>query len=658
MLHRCLRAAAPFALALAAGTAAAAATAFPPITDQERALTVVPDQPAAPAVVLFRNGELRMMDPSRQDVSSLLVVRVRLKILTEAGKEKGNVQIAHSGVMRLQDFEGRTVLPDGTVVPVPRDATFRRTTSRARRFYVTSVAFPSVRVGAILDYQYSVRWDSIFFLEPWFFQDYVPVLHSEIAYEVPKNLQVSVWQSDPLHAGIKSEGGKSVLGTRMRAWADHLAPVPEEVHSLPFADMAAQLMVVPTAYSTSYALERLFESWPATCKVFEDDYEQARRKDGSAARQAREIAARAAAAPAAAASPAPSLQRRQAAAIYDFVRDEIATEEANRVWLPQYATAGAVLDRRRGEPAEKAVLLQAMLAAVRIDSRLVWAADRENGAIDMRVANPAWFDRTMVAAQIDGQRVFLDPADRALGFGRLEPGYEGTRALVFDRQKPESIVLPEAPFGENLRRARLELTLDSGGRATGTGTLTLLGQPAWRRTRWTGEAATATEAWERWLREQFQGFDVGGVSVAEDLDDARVQVAWTLSQHPEEALGDQATLVPSRPLGPVRQLFPPGAKRLSAVVFDFGERSEVELVLHWAAGWQPEVLPRAWKHDSAAGAVETSVDVDGAGRTLVYRRRFDNAHRQAATAEQFRQVQALFEEAQKSDAQPLVLSRR
>lgn len=657
MLHRCLRAAAPCALVLAAATAASAA-AFPPITDQERALTAVPDQPAAPAVVLFRDGELRMMDPSRQEVSSQLVVRVRLKILTEAGKEKGNVQIAHSGAMRLQDFEGRTVLPDGTVVPVPRDATFRRTTSRARRFYVTSVAFPSVQVGAILDYQYSVRWDSIFFLEPWFFQDRVPVLHSEIAYEVPKNLQVSVWQSDPLHAGIKSETGKSVLGTRVRAWADHLPPVPEEVHSLPFADMAAQLMMVPTAYVTPYALERLFESWPATCKVFEDDYEQARRKDGSAARQAREIAARAGPAPAAAASPGPSLQRRQAAAIYDFVRDEIATEEANRVWLPQYSTAGAVLDRRRGEPAEKAVLLQAMLAAVRIDSRLVWAADRENGAVDMRVANPAWFDRVLIAAQIDGQRVFLDPADRALGFGRLEPGYEGTLALVFDRQKPESIVLPEAPFGENLRRARLELTLDAGGRATGTGTLTLLGQAAWRRSRWTGDAATSTEAWERWLRGQFQGFDVGNVVVAETLDDARVQVTWTLSQHPEEALGDQATLVASRPLGPVRQLFPPGAKRLSAVVFEFGERSEVELVLHWAAGWQPEVLPRAWKHSTAAGAVETSVDVDGAGRTLVYRRRFDNAHRQAATAEQFHLVQALFEEAQKSDAQPLVLSRR
>ncbi len=540
-------------------------------------------------------------------------------------------------------------------MPVPKDATFRRTTSRARRFYVTSVAFPSVQVGAILDYQYSVRWDSIFFLEPWFFQDRVPVLHSEIAYEVPRHLRATLWQSDPLHAGIKSEAANSVLGTRVRAWADHLPAVPEEVHSLPFADMAAQLMVLPTAYVTRNLAEHLFESWPATCKLFEDEYDQARRKDGDAARRAREIAARAAASPAAAASTGPSLQRRQAAAIYDFVRDEVATEDANRVWLPQYSSAGAVLDRRRGEPAEKAVLLQAMLAAVRIDSRLVWAADRENGAIDMQIANPAWFDRVLVAAQIDGQRVFLDAADRSLGFGRLEPGYEGTRALVFDGRKPESIVLPEAPFGENLRRARVELTLDSGGRATGVGTLTLLGQAAWRRDRWTGDA------WQRWLREQFQGFEVGDVIVAEKVDEARVDVAWTLSQHPEEALGDQATFVASRPLGPLHQLFPPGAKRFSAVVFEFAERSEGELIVHWAAGWQPEVLPRAWKHSTAstaAGAVETSVDVDGAGRTLVYRRRFDNAHRQAATAEQFHLVQALFEEAQKSDAQPLVLSRR
>jgi hypothetical protein len=165
MHHCCRHVAVPILLALAAA-ATAEAEAFPPITDDERTLTAVPGQPNAPAVMLFRKGELRMMDLANQDVSSLLSVRVRLKILTEAGKAHGDVLITHSGSVRLQGFDGRTVLPDGTVVPVPRDATFKRTASRSRRLYVTSVAFPAVQVGAILDYQYTVRWDSIFFLEP------------------------------------------------------------------------------------------------------------------------------------------------------------------------------------------------------------------------------------------------------------------------------------------------------------------------------------------------------------------------------------------------------------------------------------------------------------------------------------------------------------
>lgn len=41
-----------------------------------------------------------------------------------------------------------------------------------------------------------------------------------------------------------------------------------------------------------------------------------------------------------------------------------------------------------------------------------------------------------MAAEIDGQRVFLDPSDRALGFGQLQASYEGTPAVLYDRKKP------------------------------------------------------------------------------------------------------------------------------------------------------------------------------------------------------------------------------
>jgi hypothetical protein len=566
------------------------------------------------------------------------------------------------------------------VVPLPREVTYKRTASRSRRIYVTSVAFPAVQVGAILDYQYEMRWDSPFYFDPWVFQDHLPVLHSEIVYEVPSSLQASSWRSNPMRVDIKSEATKTVTGTRVRIWADHLPAVPEEVHGLPFADMTARQILLPGRVSSGGHQERLFDSWPSTCYLFYLDYETARHRSGAAERQARALTARAAPAAAAATPPAPapavrqvsiaavapaaeaarppSPQRRQAAAIFEFVRDEIATAEGDYVWLPQYSNVDAVLGSRRGTTSEKGLLLQAMLDAVGIKSRLVWAVDRESGAIDVALPNPAWFDRVLVAADIDGSRVFLDPSDRALAFGHLDPGYEGTNALLYDHKKPEMIVLPESRVGDNLQHAKLDLALDADGRASGRGTLELLGHEAFRRTRWQGDAGSATEAWSKWLRERFPGFDVAEVTASESLDPPRVLVSWNLSQHPEEALGDQATVVPSRPLGPRRQPFPHEVKRRTAVLFDYPESEELELTLHWATGWRPEVVPPATAYETAAGTVVAKAEIDAGNRTLVYRRRFDNVHRKAATAEQFAQVQALFDALQQTDAQTLVLARR
>ena len=104
-----------------------------------------------------------------------------------------------------------------------------------------------------------------------------------------------------------------------------------------------------------------------------------------------------------------------------------------------------------------------MLAAIGIDARLVWAADREDGSIDMQVPNPAWFDRVLVAAQIDGQRVSSRPRGPPPSFGHLQPGY--ARAPTHSSTTPgsrRSSRCPETPFDQNVRRAlRLELTADA-----------------------------------------------------------------------------------------------------------------------------------------------------------------------------------------------------
>jgi hypothetical protein len=234
---------------LAARTAAA--QDFPPVTDEERALTSMPGEPNARAVVLFKRGEFLMAGYGRfaGSLASHLQVRTRVKILTEAGRGNGDLAVTHSSSYRLQNFSGRTVLPDGRILPVPADATFQRRTSKSSKTFVTTVAFPAVQVGAILDYQYEVTFASPFVLEPWYLSEELPVRHAEIVYKTAKTWKNLVWTRSPLGVEIQQKTVETSSGTELRAWAKNLPAVPEAPYGPPYADLAAQILLLPETFS-------------------------------------------------------------------------------------------------------------------------------------------------------------------------------------------------------------------------------------------------------------------------------------------------------------------------------------------------------------------------------------------------------------------------
>ncbi len=572
---------------------------------------------------------------------------MRRKILTEEGKSYGEVAVYHSKWARLQNLKGRTVLPDGRVIPLSSDATFRRKLSQNDKRFVTSIAFPGVEVGAILDYQYEIRVDSIFFLESWYFQEEVPTLYSEIAYEIPNGVSVTTWVRDPMKVGLKKEQREVAGGGRLRVWGENLPAVPDEPFSIPYSDLSSRFMLVPAGIIDGYRTVDLFKDWPSTCNLYSDDYEKALRKGGEAERKAKALAA-------SATSP-----RAKAETVYRFVRDEIETDPQIGIQVAKGSTVDKVLAAKRGDYVDKAILLQKMLGTVGINARPVWVAERDGGTVDMELPNPWWFDRAIVMAEIDGARVFLDPSDQSLGFGRLAPGLEGTPALVYDRKKPEVITLPDTTFEQHARLAKVQLDLDAEGRLQGKGTLVLTGHHAWERLGWQDDAEKTAKAWKDWLAEEYRDYDITDLKVVESVDDQKVEVAWAMAQREEEVLGDEATLAPSRPLGPLRQPFQtPAAKRVSPVLLEFPDRDEVELSVRWPEGWKPEALPKRLQHDGSIGAFVTRVEVDEAGRTLTYHRRFDTKIRLLPGQGSYQKLQTLYNEVEKHDAQPLVLVRR
>lgn len=626
-----------------------AAADFPPVSAQERSLTAVPGEPNAPAVVLFRKSEFLMMGYGTQgQISSSLMVKARTKILTQEGASRGEVSIPHSNYVRLVGLKGRTVLADGRVVPLPSNAKFERRVSARQKRSITSVAFPGVEVGSILDYEFELRFDSMFYLEPWYFSDELPVLYSEVVFKIPTEVRAVAWSSDPNKIGFKRESRQTSTGTEVRVWAENLPSVPEEPYGPPFSDLATQMMLLPTVYDDGVQRTPLLESWESVCKLFDEQYQKALRRDGDAVKKAKEIAGRAGGGP-----------RQKAEAIYRFVRDEIATENVLGVSLDEGASVGRTLADKRGDYADKALLLQKMLDAAQVKARLVWAANRWNGQIDPTLANPSWFDRALVLAEIDGQRVYLDPSDRSLAFGHLQAAYEGMPAVIHDRKKPESVVLPEAPFEQNSRRAVVDLTLDESGALAGTGELVLTGHHAWDKIDWQADDAKTQEAWQKWLDEQYKGFAVTEVKFEEKPDDRTVRLTWKLAQREEDVLGDEASLAPSRPFGPIAQPFVQAAdKRRSPVLFPFADRDEIELRLRWPEGWRIDAVPGLAKQERPTGAFVVEVEEKAAERTLVYRRRLEMRHRKLGSIKDYEAVRALYAAVEKSDAQPLALVRQ
>jgi hypothetical protein len=82
------------------------------------------------------------------------------------------------------------------------------------------------------------------------------------------------------------------------------------------------------------------------------------------------------------------------------------------------------------------------------------------------------------------------------------------------------------------------------------------------------------------------------------------------------------------------------------------------MTLTWPEGWRLEALPQEVDAENRAGVFEASVETDAEGRTLRYRRRFDLAAARLNDQGLYEELRALFDAAQRHDAQALVLARR
>lgn len=627
------------AAALLGLAGSAPAEDFAPVTDAQRELTVLADYPEAPAVILFRRGKLDMMDLRGEQFSSF-EVHVRIKILTEEGKSEGELELSHSRFYRLDELEARTIRPDGTVVPVAEDSIFEERSSRSEKTFLTKLTFPAVEVGAMLDYRYRVHWSSIYFLDPWVFEADLPTLRSEITYVIPVSYGFNRWWQQKSERTIQQDLQDAGRDRILRVWMENVAPLPDEPSAFPAAALTNRFLVVPRVYGYAGQEYPLLESWDDMAKVYEEGYSPFRRKS----KKARKFFA-----PLLSSEPSP---RAKIDKLHAWVRDEVRGLGGIGLAVEEKRDADEVFEERAGSNVEKALLLEALIDELVDDADLVWATSRWEDQPDLNVATPWWFDRVLVAVELDGETLYLDPDDDGLAAGRLRPDYEAMPALQVGARKV--VQLPSTPVEDHTRRVHLRLEVDDEGRVSGVGTLKLAGHPAWARLGWKETDEETLEAWTEWLEDNFDGYTIDAVEVEENVAAQTLRLGWDLEQREEDVLGDEATIRPSLPYGPRSQLFTLETRK-TPVLLNYASRTDLTLELTWPEGWALEVPPAEAEHESLAGVYRNQVEHDPAARSLRFDQRFEVRRGAFDAGPQYEALRNLYSQAEKADAQDIVL---
>jgi hypothetical protein len=448
-------------------------TPWPEITQAERDFKSVPDDPQAPAVFLRTSRDGRIVERG-SDTSNFLDYHWRLKVLDARGAEYAEVEIPAGKYYRVSGIEGRTIKPDGTIVPVPEDQIFRKMVTKARGYRQMAYVFhfPAVEPGVIVEYRYQSVVNNLGFMASWSFSGPLYTVMSRVSQAVPAaaNYRVLCFHCpDPKPRTTPwSEGANR--GMRFEWTVRDLAAQREEEWMPPGRLAGTRLEMVLESWRGKYwpAIDRadiFIKDWN-TAGRFADFYYEAVIKDGQGSLK--------------------SLAKEWTQGLSDrdaMVRAIVSHVQRDFRYMPSEDVYGGsrriddLVKDRSADNEEKAVLLAGALQAVGVKASIALVAGRDHGPLYQNFYSLSEFSHGIVyVPEGDGGR-WIDPTVTWAPFGFLSWRDAGAGALLLKPGGGTTVMLPLVT-GVGLTRYDATLRPLADGSADVEGTVLFDGEDA------------------------------------------------------------------------------------------------------------------------------------------------------------------------------------
>jgi hypothetical protein len=445
------------------------AQGFPPLSPEDLKMTSEPAAPGAAAVILFRE-----VDRDDNGHTSHEDNYVRIKILTEEGRDHANVEIQFDKAdENVVGIHARTIKPNGSVVQFDGKV-FEKTIEKARglRYLAKTFTLPDVQVGDIIEYRYTYdlsekyvfasRW---ILSDPLFTRDAKFTLKPYVAKYSPMSLR---WTWQGLAPGLQPKEGPDHI---VRLEVHNIAAFQVEDYMPPPDELRARVNFI---YENEYLDNNPDQFWRHVGKKRNELLESFIGK-----RKAMEEAVGQIVSP----GDAPEVKLRK---IYDRVQQirnrsfEIrkSAQEEKRDKEKPIENVEDIWKRGYANGQQLTWLYLALVRAAGFDACGVWAADRRLYFFSPNTMESRKLDANLVRVKLNGKDLYFDPGAAFTPFGMLTWSETGTPGLCLDKDGGTWITttLPHSSESRLEHTAKLKLT--DGGSLEGKVTVTYTGLEA------------------------------------------------------------------------------------------------------------------------------------------------------------------------------------
>lgn len=650
-------------------------------TQEELTMTSQAGAPGADAVYLnwdeFTDDELNMKS-----------IYVRIKVLSEAGRDRGNVVLTGRKVQsddylsdanfeNITDLAGRTIHGDGTVIPFTGKPQ-KRTVEKFKAYVVhnmasvqeteTVMSLPDVEVGSILEYRYKVRIPEYTVKVPtWHIQKNLYVRSEHFSWKstttplqdmltqrissgmqwtafLPPNTQLQHWPTPGLVTKLQGMGQALPFVTYDLAAKD-VPPLPKEDQMPPMKSLGYRVDFYP-AYDSSQE-----EYWKNEGKAWSRWQENFLSPAGMADALQTVTTDNA---------PASDKLHKIYAAVMqmdntDFTRPHTRLED-KVVGLKDAKSVKDIWERKRGTGDELTLLFVALARAAGLKASVMRVTGRDTNLFIPQWLTLSQLEDNIAIVDVDGKEQFFDPGQRYCPYGLLVWKHTGVGGLREVEKGTALAQTPMPPYMQTQTQRIGDLVVDANGDAQGILIVKWMGEAAipWRQMMATHDEDEVHRALADWVKERIPAgmhvevSDVKGLPDYEEPLEADLKVAGPLA-----SVTDKRLMLPGAFFEAGSKALFPEPSRTVPIQFDYAGRVMDAVRIRFPQEMKLESVPQQDNLPLLKLGMYR-IFSETQGNTITLRRLFDLGT-PFLNASEYGDVHSFFAKMSLDDQQPLVL---